>query len=174
MCNCGKKSCNTCCPKTVRGPQGPKGDRGVAGPQGPQGDQGPQGEQGPYSQNWITVPIHRDTGSYKLLSSATWYGVARLVWPGTFGVGKIKTMYVNAWIPGGLGSMDVRVYDKTNSALVAGIAGITSSSDVNVSQLTVATVSPSSSEAVLEIQVQGTNSGETIELAISSLTIVFE
>ena len=168
MCNCGKKSCNTCCPKTVRGPQGPKGDRGVAGPQGP------AGPSGPAVLNWLTVPIHRDTGSYKLLSSATWYGVARLVWPGTFGLGKIKAMYVNAWIPGGLGSMDVRVYDKTNSATVAGITGIASSSDVNVSQLTVVTVSPSSSEAVLEIQVQGTDRGSTIELAISSLTIVFE
>lgn len=168
MCNCGKKSCNTCCPKTVRGPQGPKGDRGVAGPQGPEGPAGAN------AQNWITVPIHRDTEAYKLLSAATWAGVARLVWPGTEGTGNIKAMYVNAWVPGGAGFMDVRVYNKTNSTTVGGVTGITSSSDVNVSSLTVLIPAPSASEAVLEIQVQGNDRGATIELAISSLTIVFQ
>lgn len=36
-CNCRKKSCNQCCPKTIRGEQGKrglKGDRGLQGPPG--------------------------------------------------------------------------------------------------------------------------------------------
>ncbi len=168
MCNCGKKSCNTCCPKTVRGPQGPKGERGPVGPQGPEGPVG----TGVF--NWITVPIHRDTGSYKILSAASWTGVARLVWPGTFGIGKIKAVYVNAWVPGGTGSMDVRLYDLTNAQAVSGITGITSSSDINVSLLNTIVLTSPTSECVYEIQIQGSDRGLAIELAISSLTIVFE
>lgn len=47
MCNCGKKSCNTCCPKTIRG------EKGKTGPPGPRGPQGAAGANG--TMNMVAV-----------------------------------------------------------------------------------------------------------------------
>jgi len=168
MCNCGKKSCTSCCPKTIRGAQGPKGDRGVAGPTGPIG---PAGDS---AQNWITIPIHGDTYTYKIESSITFVGVARFTWPGTaLGTGTFASMLANIWGPSGVGSFDVRVYDVTNSQTIAAATGITSALDTNIDNLLVAVPSPGIPPAVLEIQVRGENRGAAVEVAISSLTITF-
>jgi len=169
MCkSCGKKSCTSCCPKTIRGEQGPKGDRGVAGPTGPVG---PAGDS---AQNWITIPIHGDTNTYKIESSITFVGVARFTWPGTaLGTGMFSSMLANIWGPSGVGTFDVRVYDVTNSQTIAAATGISSALDTNIDNLNVTIQIPSTSPAVLEIQVRGENRGVAIEVAISSLTITF-
>ena len=168
MCNCGKKSCTSCCPKTIRGAQGPKGDRGVAGPAGPAG---PAGDS---AQNWITVSIHGDIQAYKVKTSTTFAEVARFTWPGTaLGTGTFASMLANIWGPSGVGSFDVRVYDVTNSQTIAAATGIISALPTNIDNLLVAVPSPGISPAVLAIEVRGENRGAAIEVAISSLTITF-
>ena len=170
MCNCGKKSCNNCCPKTIRGGQGPKGDRGVQGPIGPQG---PTGDT---QINWITISIHGDTQSYKVKTSTTFAEVARFTWPGTaLGTGTFASMLANIWgtTASGTGSFDVRVYDVTNSQTIAAATGMISALPTNIDNLLVAVPSPGISPAVLAIEVRGQDRGAALEVAISSLTITF-
>lgn len=159
-----------CCNKGERGPMGPKGERGPAGAAGAAGPTGPRGEAGP--ADWFSYSYASSSAPYLVRTSATMADVGAIVYPGSNNTNSdVVNIWVNIWCLAAGGSCDVRVYDETNNQLIGSFSGITSNSDLNIVQLTMASFTEPTTPAVWKVQVRGTLSGNATEVAVASVTL---
>ncbi len=156
-----------CCNKGERGPAGPKGDRG---PAGATGAAGAQGDPGP--ADWFSYSYASSSAPYLVRTSSTMADVGAIVYPGSNNTNSdVVDIWVNIWCLAAGASCDVRVYDETNNQLIGSFSGITSNSDLNIVQLTMASFTEPTTPAVWKVQVRGTLSGNATEAAVASVTL---
>jgi hypothetical protein len=162
----GCRSCKSdpCCCQAYRGPQGPSGLRGPRGATGPAGP-GAAGD-------WFSNPIYTDAQVYKVRTSLSYVAVARIQFPGTANVvGTPSAVRANVWsvAPGAVCAC--RIYDVTNSLVIAENTNITSTSNLNIETLTITPANISATPAVWEVQILGVNGGTPAETAIAAVSI---
>lgn len=165
---CNKSKANCCCIKNYRGEKGPAGDRG---PRGLIGETGPEGPAGP--ADFFSLPIYDDATPYKIRTSLTYVGVARMEYPGSANVsGTLDLVEANVWnVPAGVGVCSCRIQDITNSLTIAENTNITNGSAANIETLTIIPANIPVARAVWEIQIAGATGGGASETGIGAVTL---
>lgn len=126
-----------------------------------------KGDTGLGAQKRIDISVHPHNSDSKPTASATYTSEARFLWGGSTLLGTPVKIYSNSWQIAGSGN--VRIYDLTNSLVIAESASITSTSSGNIVDLgTISNISAGQAVWKIEHKGDGANANE-----ISSVSVEF-
>lgn len=153
MCACGNNGCSGCGSFSV--PEGPTGPQGPAGPAGTNGTNGTDGAPGPTWMSW-SWSVGSDTPWAPAGGNAVYKNAAYVQYPG---YNKVAVPGYVKVISRGIDASpdyDIRLYDVTNSKILAVITARTQTA-VTTDALTISANDWPASDAILAVQVKDNN-----------------
>lgn len=120
----------------------------------------------------MVMSFSSGTSKHVETASTTYVSLAHFIYGGSDEIGGINNFNVNAWITNN-GTVDVRLFDLTNNAIIAELTGINSLLESNVQSMGAISNLPTLA-AVIEIQGRkATGGGAASKLRIASLEIQY-
>lgn len=139
----------------------------------PTGATGVAGPQGTGAQKFDVVSFTRDT-EYVQTNSGTYVTLAHYVWFGSTNGGTPTQVRLNGWVSNAANGGSIRVYDVTNSLVIAEQTGITAVSTANIiTPVTIPLGNISATQAIWQIQGKVVTGGGADYVRCGSMALGF-